>query len=120
MAAGQTSEVESALKQFCTDNPTVIGYILLNLDGIPVKYHEDMPYDRAVMYAALMTDYLRNCKKSLREFGPDNELQNVRLRTKSMLEIVAIATTEYTLITIQNCSGKSLKEEAAAAPAAEA
>merc|ERR1719456_420300 len=71
------------------------------------------------MYAALMTDFVQNCKKCLRE------LLNVRIRTKEGTEIVALPAGEYTLLVIQNCTGKpwSWGDEdgggGAAAPAAE-
>lgn len=121
MAGAQTSEVESILKGFCSDYETVIGYVLMNSDGIPIKFHEKMTYERAVMYSALMSDYVHNCRKSMRELvaaGGDAELQNVRLRMSSGCEIMALSTPgmEYTLVTIQNCSGEPWKwddEEAA-------
>lgn len=108
MTGAQTSEVDSILKGFTTDYPTVIGYVVLNSDGIPVKSTERMPYDRAVMYAALMTDFVQNCKKCLRELltGGESELANVRIRTKEGTEILALPAGEYTLIVIQNCTGK--------------
>merc|ERR1719188_1080307 len=74
------------------------------------------------MYAALLMDYLQNCRKSLRELvaGQDAELQNVRLRTSDGVEIIAISTNEFTLITLQNCTHKPWDfgdEAEAAAPA---
>mmetsp|Transcript_28306 Transcript_28306/g.71833 ORF Transcript_28306/g.71833 Transcript_28306/m.71833 type:complete len:130 (+) Transcript_28306:53-442(+) len=109
MAGGQASDVESILKAYQTEYPTVIGYVLMNSDGIPCKWDaEHVTYDRAVMISALMMDYVQNCKRSLRELipGPESELQNVRLRTSDGVELVAISTNEYTLVTMQNCTGK--------------
>merc|ERR1719188_1747007 len=65
------------------------------------------------MYAALLMDYLQNCRKSLRELiaGQDAELQNVRLRTTDGVEIISISTNEFTLITLQNCTGKPMDVE---------
>merc|ERR550514_2149635 len=72
------------------------------------------------MYAALMTDFVQNCKNCLRELltGGESELANVRIRTKEGTEILALPAGEYTLIVIQNCTGKSwvwADEEGAAA-----
>eukprot|EP00747_Dinoflagellata_sp_TGD_P164004 gnl/TRDRNA2_/TRDRNA2_183353_c0_seq1.p1 gnl/TRDRNA2_/TRDRNA2_183353_c0~~gnl/TRDRNA2_/TRDRNA2_183353_c0_seq1.p1 ORF type:complete len:128 (+),score=40.28 gnl/TRDRNA2_/TRDRNA2_183353_c0_seq1:61-444(+) len=109
MTNAQTSEVDGVLKGFLTDFPTVIGYVMLNSDGIPVKHHEQMSYSRAVMYAALMSDFVNNCKKCLKELlnGPaESEFANVRLRTSEGTEIMAVTVTEYTFIVIQNCTGK--------------
>mmetsp|Transcript_36587 Transcript_36587/g.84365 ORF Transcript_36587/g.84365 Transcript_36587/m.84365 type:complete len:128 (+) Transcript_36587:56-439(+) len=105
----QTSEVDAVLKGFLTDYPTVIGFVVINSDGIPTKWHESMPYERAVIYAALMSDFIAHCKKSLKELltGPaDCELANVRLRTKEGTEIICVPMPEYTLAVIQNCTGK--------------
>jgi len=122
MAGAQTSDVESLLKAYQTEYPTVIGYVLMSADGIPVKWDQDrVSYERAVMYSALMMDYIQNCKKCLRELvpGPDAELQNVRLRTNDGCEIIALSANEYTLITMQNCTGKpwDFGDEEVAAPA---
>mmetsp|Transcript_36125 Transcript_36125/g.103905 ORF Transcript_36125/g.103905 Transcript_36125/m.103905 type:complete len:124 (+) Transcript_36125:81-452(+) len=109
MSSAQTSEVDGVLKAFLSEFPTVIGYVVLNSDGIPVKHHEQMPYHRAVMYAALLSDFVNNCKKCLKELlngGLEGELANVRIRTKEGTEIICVTVTEYTFIVIQNCTGK--------------
>ena len=56
-----------------------------------------------------MMDYIANCRKSMRELmngGPDSELVNVRLRTTDGVEIIALTVNEYTLVTLQNCTGE--------------
>uniref|UniRef100_A0A7S3SYA6 Roadblock/LAMTOR2 domain-containing protein n=1 Tax=Strombidinopsis acuminata TaxID=141414 RepID=A0A7S3SYA6_9SPIT len=121
MAGAQTSEVDGVLKQFLSEFPTVIGYVVLNSDGIPVKHHDQMPYARAVMYAALLSDFVNNCKKCLRELlnaPAESELANVRIRTKEGTEIICVNVTEYTFIVIQNCTGKAWVVEDENAPAA--
>mmetsp|Transcript_64204 Transcript_64204/g.150544 ORF Transcript_64204/g.150544 Transcript_64204/m.150544 type:complete len:130 (-) Transcript_64204:40-429(-) len=119
MAGAQTSEVDAILKGFLTDYPTVIGFVVINSDGIPTKWHESMPYERAVIYAALMSDYIAHCKKCLKELltGPaESELANVRLRTREGTEIIFVTLPEYTLAVIQNCTGKPwVQDEEAAA-----
>ena len=74
-------------------------------------------------YSALMMDYIANCRKSMRELvpGPESELLNVRLRTSDGVEILALSVNEYTLVTMQNCTGFDWDygEEEGAAPAAE-
>ncbi|CAJ1392186.1 unnamed protein product [Effrenium voratum] len=121
MAGAQTSEVDAVLKGFLTDYPTIIGFVVINADGIPTKWHESMPYERAVIYAALMSDFIAHCKKSLRGLltGPaESELANVRLRTKEGTEIICVTQTEYTLVVIQNCTGKPWVQDEEAAGAA--
>ncbi|CAK9025781.1 Dynein light chain roadblock-type 1 (Dynein light chain 2A [Durusdinium trenchii] len=106
MAGAQTSEVDAVLKQFLNDFPTVIGFVVINSDGIPTKWHESMPYERAVTYAALMSDFVAHCKKCLGKLltGPaESELANVRIRTKEGTEVICVTQTEYILVVIQNC-----------------
>ncbi|CAE7760418.1 DYNLRB1, partial [Symbiodinium sp. KB8] len=105
MAGAQTSEVDAVLKQFLNDFPSVIGFVVINSDGIPTKWHESMPYERAVVYAALMSDFVAHCKKSLRELlsGPaESELANVRIRTKEGTELICVTQTEYIFVVVQN------------------
>eukprot|EP00438_Fugacium_kawagutii_P007633 Skav221474 [mRNA] locus=scaffold1700:473812:481159:+ [translate_table: standard] len=114
MAGAQTSEVDAVLKGFLTDFPSIIGFVVINADGIPTKWHESMPYDRAVMYAALMSDLLGHCKKSLRELltsPAESELTNIRLRTKQGTEIICVTQVEYTLVVIQNCTGVPIAQD---------
>eukprot|EP00927_Polykrikos_kofoidii_P025048 TRINITY_DN22588_c0_g2_i1.p2 TRINITY_DN22588_c0_g2~~TRINITY_DN22588_c0_g2_i1.p2 ORF type:complete len:126 (-),score=25.01 TRINITY_DN22588_c0_g2_i1:83-460(-) len=123
MAGAQTSEVDSVLKGFQTEHPTVIGFVVLNFEGIPVKWTDQMPYKQAVMYAALLSDFVANCKKCLKELlsGPaENDLTNVRIRTKEGSEIICVTITDFTLVVIQNCTGKPWSWEAAEATGGEA
>jgi predicted regulator of Ras-like GTPase activity (Roadblock/LC7/MglB family) len=106
MAGAQTSEVESYLQGWLAENPSVVGFVILNADGIPVKLHDKIPYEKAVQYAALMSDIAMQSRKCLRELqaGVDAELTNVRMRTKEGTEVIAIPSAEYTIVVVQNCS----------------
>mmetsp|Transcript_67982 Transcript_67982/g.221292 ORF Transcript_67982/g.221292 Transcript_67982/m.221292 type:complete len:126 (+) Transcript_67982:97-474(+) len=109
MAGAQTSEVDSVLKSFLADFPTVIGYVVLNNDGVPVKHSDTIPLHQAVHYSALLTDFVNNCKKCLRELlssPAESELTNVRIRTKEGTEVICVTVTEYVFVVIQNCTGK--------------
>merc|ERR1712187_639209 len=74
------------------------------------KCDEHMPMPRAVMHSALLLDFVNNCKKCLKDFNPqspaEQELTNVRIRTKEGTEIICVTVTEYTFVVIQNCTGK--------------
>merc|ERR1712151_1125245 len=115
------SEVDGQLKGFLSDFPTVIGYVVMNGDGIPVKHTDSMAYSRAVMISALMTDFISNCKKCLKELlqsPAESELSNVRIRTKEGTEIIGVQFGEYTFVVVQNCTFKDWanpEEEGAAA-----
>lgn len=100
------SEVDNALQAWLAENPTVVGYVILNSEGIPVKHHEKVPYDKAVQYAALMSDIAMTSRKCLRELqvGVDSDLTNVRMRTKEGTEVIAIPAADYMMVVVQNCS----------------
>merc|ERR1740121_2750692 len=111
MAGAQTSEVDLILKTFLSDFPSVIGYVVLNSDGIPVKNHEQMSYTTAIMLAALLSDFVNQCKKALRDLlngeksnapqsdgltvNPESELCNVRIRTKEGSEIICVTVAVF-------------------------
>jgi Roadblock/LC7 domain len=92
-----------------SENPNVIGYVVLNPEGIPVKYHEKMPYDQVLKYSCLMTDFAVKAKKCLKEMGNDSEIQNFRMRTSSRIELIGTLLNEFILVVAQNCSGKEWK-----------
>lgn len=90
-------------------NPSVVGYVLLSPEGIPIRHHERMPYQTAVLYASLITDYAQKSRSVLAELSTnatDGELLNFRFRTKDGTEIITTACSEYLLVVIQNCTGK--------------
>jgi len=72
MPGVQASDVDTAIKQLI-DNASVIGYVVINSEGIPVKFHERLPYDQAVSYACLMSDFYSKARRSMKELmpGPD-------------------------------------------------
>ena len=46
------------------ENKSVMGYVVFNFEGIPMRYDgEGITHDKAVHYAALITDYLAVSKK---------------------------------------------------------
>jgi len=102
MAGVQTSEVDSILKTLQTDYPSILAYCVINAEAIVVKHSEHMSYERAVMYGALVTGFLLNCRKCVRELVGD-EPTSVRIRTKESTEIIVLLSGENTLIVLQNC-----------------
>ena len=61
--------------------PGAIGYVLVNFDGIPVKYFpEDTAY---VQYAALVSDLVMKTKSTLKLLNQtDSDFSYLRMRTK--------------------------------------
>jgi hypothetical protein len=109
-AGAQASDVDATIHQL-VDNPSVIGYVVLNAEGIPVKYHDKLPYEKAVTYACLMSDFHTKAKRALRDLvsGPDSEISNFRMRTAEGTELIGVAIQDFLLVVVQNCTGKPWK-----------
>ena len=101
------SEIEESLKMLMAQ-PGVIGYVVINSDGIPVRVHpeEELP---SVQYAALIADLVMKTKQTLKQLSQsDNDFVNLRMRTKSEIEIIVTDVImpgghEYILVTLQKC-----------------
>ena len=93
------------------ENSTVIGYVVLSPEGIPIRHHERMPYAKAVQYAYLISDFALRAKSVFGQLNSTSggELQNFRFRTKEGTEIVTAVCMDYLLVVIQNCTGQPWK-----------
>ncbi|OEH77779.1 dynein light chain roadblock-type 1 [Cyclospora cayetanensis] len=102
------SEVDDVLRVWLASNPSVVGYVVINTDGIPIRHHEKLSRERAVHYTALLTSFCAKARQCMRElFTTDGELTTVRLRTKEGLEFITCQLISgYALIAIQNCTEK--------------
>jgi len=90
--------------------------VVFNNDGIPLKYHQDISYEKSVHFGALFSELWNVARKIIqRELkSPDNSLETIRLRTKASTEMIVSQIGNYTLVCIQNCN-KNVKEEKAPA-----
>ena len=72
MPGPQASDIDATIKQLA-DHGSVIGYVIISSEGIPVKYHERVPYDKAVQYGALFSDFCAKARRALKDLlpGPD-------------------------------------------------
>jgi hypothetical protein len=83
--------------------PGSIGYVLVNYDGIPVKFEpEDLP---AVQYSALVSDLVMKTKTTLKQLNQvDSDFVYLRMRTKQDTEVIVtdytVGSAEYILVTI--------------------
>ena len=88
--------------------PGAIGYVLINFDGIPVKWHPmEIP---AVQISALISDLVMKTKSTLKQLNQtDSEFGYLRMRTRQDTEYIvtnsqiAGSTHEYILVCIQQC-----------------
>lgn len=106
--SGSQNEVDDVLRAWLASNPSVVGYVVVNSDGIPIRHHEKLSRERAVHYSALLTTFCSKAKQYMKElFSSDGELTTVRLRTTEGFEIITCQLAAgYSLIAIQNCTGK--------------
>ena len=68
MASNQANEVEEMIKDL-KKNPGFKNYIILNNDGIVIKWDqvgEPMPYAKAVQHAHLVLDLCAKCKQKVK------------------------------------------------------
>ena len=99
-----SNEIDEHLSMLLS-KPGVEGYVVINFDGIPVKYHpEKIP---AVQYSALIADLVSKTKSTLKMLDlSDTDFTYLRMRTKSDKEIIVtnqiVNGNEYILITIHS------------------
>eukprot|EP00349_Pseudokeronopsis_sp_Brazil_P001937 CAMPEP_0202959048 /NCGR_PEP_ID=MMETSP1396-20130829/3320_1 /ASSEMBLY_ACC=CAM_ASM_000872 /TAXON_ID= /ORGANISM="Pseudokeronopsis sp., Strain Brazil" /LENGTH=123 /DNA_ID=CAMNT_0049677429 /DNA_START=23 /DNA_END=394 /DNA_ORIENTATION=+ len=102
------SEVQEQLNHLMS-LPGAEGYVIINNDGIPVKYHpeESLP---AVQYAALIADLVMKTKHTLKHLNSgDADFEYLRMRTKQDTEMIITdyihpgSGNEYILVCIQRC-----------------
>ncbi|VWU51006.1 conserved protein, unknown function [Hepatocystis sp. ex Piliocolobus tephrosceles] len=103
--AGSGSEISELLNSWMGDNTSIVSYVLINSDGVPLKYNEEVSYDHAIKQASLFSDLLTKTKRCLKELFPqENECSsNLRIRTNKETEYILCNCDEYSLVTQQNC-----------------
>jgi len=104
--ASANTDIDSLLHVITAD-PTVVGYILLSPDGVPIRFHEAIPYHDAILYASLVCDFHTRSKLTMTQLmgnTQDSELTDFRMRTDQGKELIVTICGEYLLVVIQNCS----------------
>jgi len=81
----------------------VDAFVLLSPEGIPVRYHDSMSYEKALLYAGLITSYNVRVRHMLGLVLGADKLSNYRFRTNANKEIIVTVAGEYLLVVIQNC-----------------
>mmetsp|Transcript_37325 Transcript_37325/g.49085 ORF Transcript_37325/g.49085 Transcript_37325/m.49085 type:complete len:118 (+) Transcript_37325:198-551(+) len=105
--------------------PGMQGYVVINFDGIPVKYFADGDDTlKPVQYAALFSDLVKHTRFALKQLDINDAnslqgFQSLRMRTGRDTEYIVTEfvtpTTQnaYILVAIQSCKfGNPLAEEA--------
>ncbi len=85
---------------------SIVGYLLLSPDGIPVRHHDSIAYADAVLYASLVGDFHTRARLSMIELlgnQPDAQLSDFRMRTDKGTELIVTVADDYLLVLIQKC-----------------
>ncbi|XP_034735872.1 dynein light chain roadblock-type 2-like [Etheostoma cragini] len=98
MAGTKREEVEETLKRI-EAHKGVIGTILVNAEGIPIRTTSD--HHTTVQYARLLRSLTMMARSTVRDIDPQNDLTFLRIRTKKH-EILVAPENDYLLIVIQN------------------
>ncbi|CDJ42806.1 roadblock/LC7 domain-containing protein, putative [Eimeria necatrix] len=53
--SGSQNEVDEVLRSWLANNPSVVGYVVVNSDGIPIRHHDKLSRERSLHYAAQLT-----------------------------------------------------------------
>ena len=104
------------------ENPSVLGYIVFNNDGIPMRYDgQGITHKVAVHYTALVLDFLLVAKKIVQKQLKDsfvglgkpqqtitpsnveNDVEHIRIRTSKQTELIITSSGEYVMVCIQKC-----------------
>jgi len=77
-----------------------------------MRYNEKtMTHEKAVHYAALVSDYMQVTKKILKEMKDEGGPQHIRMRTKKGTEFIITSSDEFTMCCVQDCKGVVLVAE---------
>ncbi|XP_071823560.1 dynein light chain roadblock-type 2-like [Apostichopus japonicus] len=98
-----SNEVEESLKRI-QQMKGVIGIIVINAEGIPVKTTLDN--STTVQYAGLIHSLTAKSRSTVRDLDPQNDLTFLRIRSKKH-EIMVAPEKEFLLIVVQNPSDGS-------------
>uniref|UniRef100_A0A182F7W7 Dynein light chain roadblock n=1 Tax=Anopheles albimanus TaxID=7167 RepID=A0A182F7W7_ANOAL len=94
----ESQEVEETLKRI-QSHKGVVGTIVVNNEGIPVK--STLDNTSTVQYAGLMSQLSDKARSVVRDLDPSNDLSFLRVRSKKH-EIMVAPEKDFLLIVIQN------------------
>uniref|UniRef100_A0A1L8DX00 Dynein light chain roadblock n=1 Tax=Nyssomyia neivai TaxID=330878 RepID=A0A1L8DX00_9DIPT len=93
-----SQEVEETLKRI-QSHKGVVGTIVVNNEGIPVK--STLDNTTTVQYAGLMSQLADKARSVVRDLDPSNDLTFLRVRSKKH-EIMVAPDKDFILLVIQN------------------
>ncbi|KAA0203005.1 hypothetical protein HAZT_HAZT007911 [Hyalella azteca] len=93
-----SAEIEETLRRI-QSHKGVVGVIVINSEGIPIKSTLDNP--TTVQYTGLISGLADKARSVVRDLDPTNDLTFFRLRSRKH-EIMVAPDKEYMLIVVQN------------------
>merc|ERR1712178_334413 len=96
--ATQDIEIEGTLKRISA-HKGVLGYIIINQDGIPIKTTLDN--STTTMYAQLLLQLTKKSRSVVRDLDPTDNLRFLRLKSQKH-EIMIAPEKDYILVVIQD------------------
>ena len=85
----------------------VLGYVIYNSEGIPLKKMDSViSHEKAVQYAALLGEFWNVTNKIIKRGlkKPDNEIDNIRMRTAQQTELIISQVGDLYIVCIQDCN----------------
>ncbi|XDV52682.1 hypothetical protein PO909_021372 [Leuciscus waleckii] len=91
------SIIDNSLKRILR-YPGVIGYIIFNKEGIPIRTGLDNA--TAVKYVGLLNQLIMTTRSTIRDIDPQDDVKLLRIWTQKY-EIMVATEEEYLMIVIQ-------------------
>ncbi|KAL0218002.1 hypothetical protein RCL1_008850 [Eukaryota sp. TZLM3-RCL] len=99
------SSVETTLQRIA-NHPGVIGYFVLNSEGVVIKHH-GFDQTQVSSYAHLVHQFSIQARTGVRDIDPTNQLSFLRIRSKDDNEIIICPENDLTLVVVQTLSKES-------------
>ena len=93
-----SSDVEASLKRI-QSHRGVIGTIVVNAEGLPIK--SDLDNSNTLLYATACRNLTSVANNTVRDIDPQNELLIVRVGSRKN-ELIIAPNEDYLLIVVQN------------------
>jgi len=91
--------MEEALERI-KGQPGVEGYIIFNREGVIMRRMSSMTQDISEKYAKYINELASRARHVTRDLNPEDELRNLRIRTKTK-ELIVSHSNDFIIVVIQ-------------------
>merc|ERR1712054_70833 len=118
MAAAAKSEVEECIHKLQTTNKGVQLVIIVNNDGVPIRWlPSNLEHGAVVQHASLISELAIRAEKAIQDLDPMNDWTFLRVRSHKH-EIMVCPEKEFMMIVLQDPNVKDAKVDDPNAPKA--